>query len=127
VKAEAPRAYKPNNVRGFMVTDSCVGDVDAAIAAAPIMVEAMYETPFQHHHAMEPHARLASSDGDALTLHVAAQLPMSCRTTIAATLQIPPDKVRIIAKFIGGGFGGKLGTEADAVPSALAAQIRATG
>jgi xanthine dehydrogenase YagR molybdenum-binding subunit len=87
----------------------------------------MYETPFQHHHAMEPHARLASSDGDALTLHVAAQLPMSCRTTIAATLQIPPDKVRIIAKFIGGGFGGKLGTEADAVPSALAAQIRATG
>jgi hypothetical protein len=38
VKAEAPRAYKPNNVRGFMVTDSCVGDVDAAIAAAPIMV-----------------------------------------------------------------------------------------
>jgi xanthine dehydrogenase YagR molybdenum-binding subunit len=37
-------------------------------------------------------------------------------------VQIPLEKVRIICKFVGGGFGGKLATEADAVVSALAAR-----
>ena len=51
-----------------------------------------------------------------------AQLPIDCRDTIAATLQIPKEKVRVVCKFVGGGFGGKLATEADAVLSALAAR-----
>jgi xanthine dehydrogenase YagR molybdenum-binding subunit len=41
---------------------------------------------------------------------------------MAATLQLPPEKVRIICKFVGGGFGGKLALEADAVLAALAAR-----
>jgi len=63
----------------------------------------------------KPHASMAVWKDDSLTLYVAAQLPMDCRDVIAGTLQMPPEKVRIICKFVGGGFGGKLATEADAV------------
>jgi len=122
VKAEAQRAFAPKDVRGFLPTDSAIGDFDAAFKAAPVKIDATYETPFQHHHAMEPHAALARWDGDALTLLVSAQLPMSCRRMVATTLQIPQEKVRILCKFVGGGFGGKLATEADAVLAALAAR-----
>ena len=122
VKAEAAHAYAPKNVRGFLPTDSAIGDFEPAFAAAPVKIDATYETPFQHHHAMEPHATLARWNGDAVTLYVAAQLPTSSRTMIASTLQIPLEKVRIVSKFVGGGFGGKLATECDAVLAALAAR-----
>jgi xanthine dehydrogenase YagR molybdenum-binding subunit len=122
VKPQAAHAYRPATVRGFIPTDSAKGDFAGAFAAAPVQVDATYETPFQHHHAMEPHATLAQWHGDAVTLHVSAQLPMSCRAMIAATLQVPPDKVRILARYVGGGFGSKLATEADAVLAALAAR-----
>lgn len=122
VKAHADRAYAPKSVRGFIPTDTSKGDFSAAFEAAPIKIDATYETPFQHHHAIEPHATMARWEDDALTLYCAVQLPTSTRTMIAATLQIPPEKVRVICKFIGGGFGNKLATECDAVLSALAAR-----
>ena len=122
VKAAAARAYRPETVRGFIETDSAMADFAAGFASAPIKIDATYDTPFQHHHALELHASMAVWQGDAVTIHVSAQLPMDCRDMMAATLQLPPDKVRILCKFIGGGFGGKLATEADAVLSALAAR-----
>jgi xanthine dehydrogenase YagR molybdenum-binding subunit len=57
-----------------------------------------------------------------VTVYVSAQLPMDCHSVIASTLQLPPEKVRILCPYIGGGFGSKLATECDAVLSALAAR-----
>jgi len=122
VKHEAAQAYAPETVRGFLETDSSVGDFATAFASAPVQIDATYETPYQHHHAIEPHASMAVWQGDAVTVYVAAQLPIDCRDVIADTLQLPHEKVRIICKFVGGGFGSKLATEADAVLSALAAR-----
>ncbi len=122
VKAAVAQAYRPETVRGFIETDTAKGDFVAGFASAPIKIDSTYDTPFQHHHALEPHASMAVWQGDAVTIHVSAQLPSDCRDMMAATLQLPPDKVRIVCKFIGGGFGGKLATEADAVLSALAAR-----
>ena len=122
VKSVESQAYAPKTVRGFIETDTAKGDFAAAFAAAPVKIDATYETPFQHHQAIELHASMAVWNGDAVTIHVSTQLPIDCRDTIAATLQIPKEKVRIVCKFVGGGFGGKLATEADAVLSALAAR-----
>jgi xanthine dehydrogenase YagR molybdenum-binding subunit len=122
VKDQAAHAYAPATVRGFIETDSSIGDFAPAFAKAPVQIDASYDTPFQHHHALEPHASMAVWQGDAVTLYTAAQLPIDCRASIADTLQMPQDKVRIICKFVGGGFGSKLATEADAVLSALAAR-----
>ena len=41
---------------------------------------------------------------------------------LAKTLKIPPEKVRLISPYIGGGFGGKLFLRADAVLAALGAR-----
>ncbi|MER8444730.1 xanthine dehydrogenase family protein molybdopterin-binding subunit [Mesorhizobium sp. M1066] len=122
VKSVAAQAYAPKTVRGFIETDTAKGDFAAAFEAAPVKIDATYETPFQHHQAIELHASMAVWNGDAVTVYVSTQLPIDCRDTIAATLQIPKDKVRVVCKFVGGGFGGKLATEADAVLSALAAR-----
>jgi xanthine dehydrogenase YagR molybdenum-binding subunit len=115
-------AYGPKILRANIPTDSAVGDFEAAFADAPARIDAVYTTPFQHQHPMETHASLAEWRGDHLTLHVSAQLPTSTRQLIAATLQVPVDQVRILCRFVGGGFGSKLATEADAVLSALAAR-----
>lgn len=122
VKDEVSHAFAPKDVRGFVATDSIIGDFEAAFAAAPFKIDATYDTPFQHHHSIEPHSTMANWDGESLTLHVSAQLPVECRQMIADTLMIPKTKVRILCKFVGGGFGSKLGTEADAVLAALAAR-----
>jgi xanthine dehydrogenase YagR molybdenum-binding subunit len=100
-----------------------MGDFEAAFAAAPVQVDATYETPFQHHNSIEMNSSMAVWDGEVMTVYSAAQLAVDSRDAIAATLKLPKDKVRVIAKFIGGGFGGKLATEADAVLSALAARM----
>lgn len=122
VKAEASRAYAPKDVRGFLPTDSIVGDFNSAFATAPVRIDATYQTPYQTHHAIEPLSSMAVWDNGAVTLHVATQLPMDCHSAIAATLLLPPQKVRILCKYVGGGFGSKLATEADAVLCALAAR-----
>ena len=118
-----PQAYTPPTVRRFVDTESRIGDFEAAFADAPVQVDATYETPFQHHNSIEMNSSMAVWDGEVMTVYAAAQLAVDCRGVIADTLKLPNDKVRIIAKFIGGGFGGKLATEADAVLSALAARM----
>jgi xanthine dehydrogenase YagR molybdenum-binding subunit len=122
VKAQESRAYAPKTVRGFIETDSAIGDFAKAFAAAPVKIDAHYETPFHHHNAIELHASMAEWNGDALTIYVSTQLPIDCRDLLASTLQVPKEKVRVVCKFVGGGFGGKLATEADAVLAALAAR-----
>ncbi|HEY4369633.1 MAG TPA: xanthine dehydrogenase family protein molybdopterin-binding subunit [Steroidobacteraceae bacterium] len=121
-RVKASRAYAPKDVRGFLPTDSIVGDFNSAFAAAPVKIDATYETPYQNHHAIEPLSSMAVWDNGAVTVYVSAQLATDCHSVIASTLQLPPEKVRIICKYVGGGFGSKLATEADAVLSALAAR-----
>jgi xanthine dehydrogenase YagR molybdenum-binding subunit len=123
VLAEARKdAYtpKPNEETGR--SDSKVGDVDAAFAAAPVKLDATYTTPYQHHNAMELHGSTAMWHGDKLVVYTAVQLVAAATKSIAATLKMPDDKVQVIAEFIGGGFGGKLPVSPDAILAALAAR-----
>jgi xanthine dehydrogenase YagR molybdenum-binding subunit len=122
VRGTMQSAYAPKTVRRFIETDTHPGDFAAAFAEAPVQVDATYETPFQHHNAIEPNSSMAVWDGDVMTVYASTQLVVDCRDTIASTLKLPADKVRVIARFVGGGFGAKLSTEADAVLSALAAR-----
>src|SRR5712672_3902719 len=100
--------------------DSAVGDFAAAFASAPVQLDVTYTTPLQSHAMMEPHATLATWDGDKLILHTANQMLNQGQKVIATTLKIPPENVRLISPFIGGGFGGKLWVNADAILAAIA-------
>ncbi|WP_419816558.1 molybdopterin cofactor-binding domain-containing protein [Glacieibacterium sp.] len=105
--------------------DANTGDFAKAFASAPVQVDQTYTTPDQSHMMMEPHATIARWDGDQVTIWSAQQIVGWARRDLAAKIGVPEDKIRIVATYIGGGFGGKGSVCSDAVLAALGA--RATG
>lgn len=99
-----------------------VGKFEEAFAAAPVKLDAQYHTPDHTHAMMEPHASIASWTGDELTLWTSNQMIAWSKRDVALTLNMPPEKVRLISPYIGGGFGGKLFVRADAIMAALGAR-----
>jgi len=102
--------------------DTAVGDFDGDFAKAAVKLDQAYTTPDQAHAMMEPHATIASWDGDALTLWTSNQMIDWSRGDVAKTLGILKEKVRLDSPFVGGGFGGKLFIRADAILAALGAK-----
>lgn len=102
--------------------DSAVGDFATAFANAPVQIDVTYTTPLQSHAMMEPHATLAAWEGDKLILHTANQMLSQGQKVVATTLKVPVENVRLVSPFIGGGFGGKLWVNADAILAAIAAR-----
>jgi xanthine dehydrogenase YagR molybdenum-binding subunit len=99
------------------------GDIDKAMADAALTVDVTYTTPSQTSAAMEPHASIAEwKDDGSLLLHGAYQMVASDQMQLAKTLGIATDKVRIIARYVGGGFGSKLGIAPESVAAAIAAK-----
>ncbi|TPG49798.1 xanthine dehydrogenase family protein molybdopterin-binding subunit [Sphingomonas glacialis] len=109
----------PNNIPAHFKQ----GDVEKAMADAATSVDVTYTTPSQNSSAMEPHASIAVWDEDgALTLYGSYQMPTSDKTQLAKSLGVKDKKVRIIAPYIGGGFGSKLGIAPESVAAAVAAK-----
>jgi xanthine dehydrogenase YagR molybdenum-binding subunit len=102
--------------------DSAVGEFAPAFASAPVQLDVTYTTPLQSHAMMEPHATLAAWDGDRLTLYTSNQMLSQGQKAVATTLKLPPENVRLVSPFIGGGFGGKLWVNADAILAAIASR-----
>ena len=82
----------------------------------------MYETPPETHNPLEPHATLAVWNGDRLTVYDATQGIFGVRKKLAIALALPPGNVRVITKFVGGGFGCKGSAWSHVVIAALAAK-----
>jgi CO/xanthine dehydrogenase Mo-binding subunit/aerobic-type carbon monoxide dehydrogenase small subunit (CoxS/CutS family) len=91
-------------VRGRVVR----GDVEAALATAPVVAVIECETGFVEHAYIEPEAGFARRVGDTVEVQACTQSPYMDRADIAAILGIPEVKVRIIPTAVGGGFGAKL-------------------
>ncbi|MEP6728353.1 MAG: xanthine dehydrogenase family protein molybdopterin-binding subunit [Bacteroidota bacterium] len=98
------------------------GDTATAFENAEYKIDAVYSTPIEHHHPMEPHATIAIWEGDKLILYNGSQIVNGAQTSAAATLDLPPANVRIVTPFIGGGFGSKGGQWANLVLAAVAAK-----
>ena len=98
------------------------GDVEAALAAAEIVVDQRYSTPLEHNNPMEPHTTIARWDGEELTLWTSTQGVHPARQTLAPMLGIEPEQLRIISPHVGGGFGSKGVPHADMMLTALAAR-----
>src|SRR5437899_2812421 len=84
------------------------GDADAAFASAPVKLDQTYVTPAETHNPIELHATTAIWDGSTLTLYEASQGVFNLRGVLAQMFGLPRENVRVIAKFLGSGFGGKL-------------------
>lgn len=83
------------------------GDAEAALAAAPVAVDLRFTTPMEHHNAIEPHATTAIWAGDRLTVHDATQSIDWARQHLALRFGVPLANVKVVAPYVGGGFGGK--------------------
>ena len=95
-------------------TNTCVhykirkGDVDEAFANADVIVEGEYQTPIQEHAYLQPEAGLAYIDNEGhVTIESGGQWTHADRETIAHSLGLPNEMVRIIYPAIGGAFGGR--------------------
>ncbi|MFE5769940.1 xanthine dehydrogenase family protein molybdopterin-binding subunit [Streptomyces sp. NPDC056485] len=107
----------------FFPTDCSHGDVESALAHAPVRIEATYTTPPYHHHALEPHGTVAYWHGGALTVYDTTQGPSGTRDILAHLFGIGPERVRVIARHVGGGFGSKAAPRAQLVVAAMAALV----
>ncbi len=120
--SHAERAYAPRTANVGLATDSRLGDIDRAMAAAPATLDQTYTTPAHFAQPMEPQACLAHWIGDDLHVRASLQIIAGARLALARTLQIAPEQVHVDAAFVGGGFGSKLRIHEEAVFAALAAR-----
>ncbi len=119
LRAAMASAQKPDE---STEPDTAVGDFEGAFRSAPVSLNETYTTPDQSHSMMEPHASVASWDGDQLTVWTSSQMIDWWRSDLATTLGVDKEKVHLMSTFVGGGFGGKLFLRADAVLAAFAAR-----
>ncbi len=85
------------------------GDPDAGFAEADVVVEAEYRTQTVLHNAFETHQTVCRWEGDTLEVYISTQYIWGVRDAIAEQLELPPDRVRVVCNFMGGGFGAKNG------------------
>ncbi|HJS02674.1 MAG TPA: molybdopterin cofactor-binding domain-containing protein, partial [Variovorax sp.] len=98
------------------------GDVDAAFARAHLVHEATYTTHSQYPGYMEPMASVASIDADGrLQVWTSTQSAFLVRARLAAVLELPVSRVRVIQATTGGGFGGKIIEDANSLIAGLLA------
>lgn len=88
--------------------DSERGDPDKAFEDAPVKLDHTYVTPTETHNPLELHATTAIWEGPTLTLYDSTQGVVNLRSVLAQMFGMPKENVRVISKFIGSGFGGKL-------------------
>ncbi len=123
LRPDHPGLYTPEKVNPGLPAVTEQGDLTAGLAEAAVTIDRTYTTPAQHNNPMEPHAALAVWDGDdGLTVYDSTQGASADRDTIARTLGLPPQRVRVISRHVGGAFGSKGTTRPHAILAALAAR-----
>jgi aerobic carbon-monoxide dehydrogenase large subunit len=86
----------------------CHGDVEAAFASAPVVLQETFEHGRCAASPLEPRGLVADWDGDGLTVWASTQTPTILRTALAGALDLPLMRVRVITPDVGGGFGLKM-------------------
>ncbi len=98
------------------------GDAQAAYEAAPVRIDQTYVTPVETHNPIELHATVAVWDGQACTLYETSQAVVNHKAVMVQRLGMAKENVRVITRFLGSGFGGKLWPWAHSTLAAVAAR-----
>jgi len=115
LEKSAPKIYGGNNVFSSYVIKR--GDVEGAIRSADAVVEGVFTTNYQVHVYLETQGAIAFPEaGGAMTVYGSLQCPYYAHDAVAQALNITHNKVRIVQRVTGGGFGGK-----EDVPALVAA------
>jgi xanthine dehydrogenase YagR molybdenum-binding subunit len=117
-----PGLYAPEGSPRFP-TRTEKGDVEAELAAAPVVVDHEYTTPEEHHNAMEPHAAMARWEGGRLEVVDSNQGAFTVAQDLAALFSLDPTSVRVRSEHVGGAFGSKGSTRPHVVLAVMAATV----
>jgi xanthine dehydrogenase YagR molybdenum-binding subunit len=105
----APRVFAGRRANVRRTEDGGGGDLEAAFARAEVIVERTFRTQVQTHSPLEPHGVVVRWDADGgLTCWSSTQGTFAQREQLARHFGIPEGRVRVLAEFVGGGFGSKL-------------------
>ncbi len=100
------------------------GDLRAGEKLAAAVLEETYLNSYVAHAPMETHTALAAIEGNQATVWASTQSPFGAQGLVAQALGFSPENVRVIAPFVGGGFGGKVAS-LQAVEAARLAKLAA--
>jgi xanthine dehydrogenase YagR molybdenum-binding subunit len=115
--------FEPESIFfGMMPGKITRGDVESGKAQADVLVEQIYTTPMEHHNPLEPSGTIAIWEGDNLTLYETTQGISATQKAIASVLNIPQENVRVISKYLGGGFGCKALLRSHTILAAIASR-----
>jgi xanthine dehydrogenase YagR molybdenum-binding subunit len=122
MKADAPKVDPEGNILGGKPFTYERGDVEKGFGEADAVAEDTFSTQVAVHNPLEAHCSLVNWDGDELLIYDSTQAVFSVRDTVASHLKLPTSKVRVIKKYMGGGFGCKLEAGKYTVMAALLAR-----
>jgi len=101
------------------------GDVELAWPRCAVIVEDTFRLPHIEHVPIEPHVAVALwEQSGQVTLWTSSQSPFAQRDLIAQSLSIPHGNLRVVAPYVGGGFGGKAGVSMEACAVAMAQAVK---
>jgi xanthine dehydrogenase YagR molybdenum-binding subunit len=106
--AEKPDTRRHLETDAKPTVDSHRGNPDEAFLSAPAKIDQTYVTPVETHNPIEQHASVAVWDGQNFTLYETTQAVVNHRDVMAQMLGVSTENVRVISRFLGSGFGGKL-------------------
>ncbi len=87
------------------------GDIAEGERQASSVVEQTYLNGYVAHAPLETHSATAQIVDGKVTVWASSQAPFQVKSAVASALGMSAEKVRVISRYVGGGFGGK--TEAD--------------
>lgn len=124
IRQATGRAFKPEQITVIDApeVDSQRGTPGDGFVRSPVQLDLHFTSTVENHNAMEPHATVAQWTGENLLLIDSTQRVIGTRNMVAAHLQIPPERIRVIVPFVGGGFGSKGNPWPHPTLAAIAAQ-----
>ena len=93
------------NAKGTVVAHG--GDLEAGERSSKTVAAETYYDGYKAHAPMEPHTAVVEIKGNKATVWASTQTPFSAKEEVARELGFPPENVRVVPPFLGGGFGGK--------------------
>ncbi|QLY80422.1 selenium-dependent xanthine dehydrogenase [Clostridium intestinale] len=105
LEENAPKIHEKGNILFKQVLNR--GNAEEAIKNSKYVVTNKYSVPFTEHAFMEPECAIGMPYGFGVKVYTGGQNVFDDQHEIMSLLGLPEEEVRIVSKYVGGGFGGK--------------------
>src|SRR5258708_5493965 len=100
-------AYELEKLFGLLPASYRRGNVEQGLDDGEVVVSSTYSSPAYRHHPIELASTTAVWDGPRLTVYETTQSISTTQMNLCDRLGLEPENVRVVSRFLGGGFGVK--------------------